>query len=193
MFKIFKEYSKIIVFFAMLLIAVIYCGIRLVNTEIHINQVPESKNITETNDEDLLFVDPYIPPTSIIFGDHIGRLTWEDGKMKFEGNAYESAKIFFDYFLVMYIDDYIEARMAEKEAIKNQVFTVRLEEGLWVVVEEKEPEMILFEFTAKGEFAKEFKPQLFLKIINTDLSRCFIGDSLRVDLNGEIYWIRLER
>lgn len=55
------------------------------------------------------------------------------------------------------------------------------------------PEMILFEFTTGGEFAKTFKPQLFLKITGTDLSRCFIDGRLRVDLDGEIYWIRLEK
>ena len=114
--------------------------------------------------------------TSITFGDNVGKLTWEDGKMKFEGDAYESAKIFFDYFLIMYIDDYIEARIEE-------------EKGLAI----DEPEMILFEFTTEGEFAKEFRPQLFLKITNTDLSKCFIGDRLRLDINGEIYWIRLEK
>ena len=114
--------------------------------------------------------------TSILFGDDVGKLTWEDDKMKFEGDAYESAKIFFDYFLIMYIDDYIEAR---------------IEEGKGLSIDE--PEMILFEFAAKGEFAKEFKPQLFLKVTNIDLSKCFINDRLRLDLNGKIYWIRSEK
>lgn len=29
--------------------------------------------------------------------DEIGRLTWDDGTLKFEGNAEESAKVFFEY------------------------------------------------------------------------------------------------
>lgn len=90
--------------------------------------ITESKNITDNGD--LLFVDLYIPPTSIIFGDDIGKLSWEDGKMKFEGDAYESAKIFFDYFLIMYIDDYIEARVKEgiiEEAIKDRIYIIYLE------------------------------------------------------------------
>ena len=133
--------------------------------------ITESKNITDNGD--LLFVDSYIPPTSIIFGDDIGRLSWEDGKMKFEGDAYESAKIFFDYFLIMYIDEYIEARISALSI--------------------DEPEMILFEFVAEGEFAKEFRPQLFLKITNVDMSKCLIGDNLRIKINDEKYWIRLEK
>ena len=56
-----------------------------------------------------------------------------------------------------------------------------------------EPEEILFEFTAGGVLKDNFIPQVFLKITGTDLSRCFIDGRLRVDLNGEIYWIRLER
>ena len=58
----------------------------------------------------------------------------------------------------------------------------------------EEPLQIIMEFaTADGEWQKEFRPQLFLKITNTDLSRCFIDGRLRLDLNGEIYWIKLER
>ena len=55
------------------------------------------------------------------------------------------------------------------------------------------PEEILYQFTTTGEWKESFSPQLFLKITDTDLSRCFIDGRLRVDLNGEIYWIRLEK
>jgi hypothetical protein len=51
----------------------------------------------------------------------------------------------------------------------------------------------MIEFTTEGEFTKEFKPQLFLKVTGTNLSKCLINDRLRIELNGEIYWIRLER
>lgn len=55
------------------------------------------------------------------------------------------------------------------------------------------PEMILFRHVTSGEWAKEFKPTIFLDIVNTDLSECFIDDRLRLNLNGKIYWIRLEK
>jgi len=32
----------------------------------------------------------------------IGTLCWDDGIMKFDGNAEESAKIFFDYFCKLF-------------------------------------------------------------------------------------------
>lgn len=54
-------------------------------------------------------------PTSIIFGNDIGKLSWEDGKMKFEGNADESARIFFEEFLRPYIDSYIKSELEKEE------------------------------------------------------------------------------
>lgn len=54
-------------------------------------------------------------------------------------------------------------------------------------------EMILFRHVTSGEFAREFKPTFFLEVVNTELSRCFVDDRLRISLNGEIYWIRLEK
>ena len=48
------------------------------------------------------------PPTNTYIAFHdinkegepeIGRLSWEDGIFKFEGNAKESAKVFFDFFI----------------------------------------------------------------------------------------------
>lgn len=111
------------------------------------------------------------------FGDNVGRIFWDKGIMEFEGNAKESAKIFFEVWLKPYIDEYIESEMEKKELIE-----VMLEE----------PEMILFRHVTSGEFAWEFKPTIFLEVVNTDLSRCLIGDRLRLDLNGKIYWLRLE-
>ena len=64
---------------------------------------------------DTVFTVDWPETTSIIFGDNVGKLTWEDGgKMRFEGNYYESAKIFFEYFLNYYIDEYIEAKVKER-------------------------------------------------------------------------------
>ena len=62
-----------------------------------------------------------------------------------------------------------------------------------MVLDIEVPEEILFEFTTGGVLKDNFKPQFFLKITDTDLSRCFINGRLRVNLNGEIYWIRLEK
>lgn len=181
-----KEWLKNLIVFLIIciLVALIVFGLFSIiyfRNEIFYREKSVISNLTpqitvEKENESLLFVDPYIPPTSITFGDDVGWLSWEDGKTKFEGDAYESARIFFDCFLIMYIDDYIEARIAE-------------EKGLTI----DEPEMILFEFATEGEFAREFRPQLFLKITNTDLSRCFIDNRLRIDLNGKTYWIRLEK
>jgi len=39
----------------------------------------------------------------------------------------------------------------------------------------------------------DFKPTNFIGIINTDLSECFQDNRLRLNLNGEIYWIKLEK
>lgn len=56
----------------------------------------------------------------------------------------------------------------------------------------KESEDILFQFTTTGEFSKYFEPIYFLKVEGTDLSKCLINDRLRINLDGKIYWIRLE-
>jgi hypothetical protein len=39
----------------------------------------------------------YIAFLNPVTEDEIGRLTWDDGTLKFEGNAEESAKVFFEY------------------------------------------------------------------------------------------------
>lgn len=110
---------------------------------------------------------------SITFGDNIGRIFWEKGYMEFEGDAKESAKIFFEDGLKPYIDEYIKSELEKKELVEI-------------------PEMILFRHVTSGEWSKEFKPTVFLDVVNTDLSKCFIDSRLRINLNGEIYWIRLE-
>ena len=60
----------------------------------------------------------------------------------------------------------------------------------WGIIEE--PEQIMILFTTSFDYV-QYKPTLFLKVMNADLSRVFIDGRLRVDLNGEIYWIRLEK
>ena len=40
----------------------------------------------------------------------IGRLSWATGKFTFTGNAEESAKIFFNYHLKPFVDNYIESK-----------------------------------------------------------------------------------
>jgi len=160
---------------------------------------------------------PFKPVDSIIFGDDVGRLSWADGKMSFEGDTYESARLFFEY-LKGYIDSYIDSEMEKgkpdktilypqdgyyKPGILDDTLDYKQpwtqdeikdwQETLITLDTEEEPEEILFEFTTGGVLKDDFKPQLFLKITNTDLSRCFIDGRLKVDLNGEIYWIRLEK
>lgn len=51
---------------------------------------------------------------NLIFKDQdkeVGKLTWEDGKLTFEGNASESAQLFFDFFLKNLADEYIEKKI----------------------------------------------------------------------------------
>jgi len=44
------------------------------------------------------------PCTSIIFGTpEVGRISWANGKLTFEGNIDESAKIFFEHFWKVYV------------------------------------------------------------------------------------------
>jgi len=54
------------------------------------------------------------PPPTITFsfsdGGDIGTLSWEGGVFKFEGNAEESAKEFFNFLKPM-IDDYIKLEL----------------------------------------------------------------------------------
>jgi hypothetical protein len=39
------------------------------------------------------------PLSVIVFGDpEVGRITWESGEIRFEGNFDESARMFFEYF-----------------------------------------------------------------------------------------------
>ena len=58
--------------------------------------------------------DYYDSVNTVVFGDDIGKITWEDGKMRFEGNAEESAKIFFDCFLKPMVDEYIESELNKR-------------------------------------------------------------------------------
>ena len=120
----------------------------------------------------------YIQTTSVVFGNNIGKISWEKGYMTFEGNADESARMFFEGFLKPLIDKYIQS---ESNICPPSI-----------IPEIEEPEMTLIEFTTEGEFAKTFKPEWFLKVNNTDLSKCLTDNRLRINLNGEIYWIRLE-
>lgn len=45
----------------------------------------------------------------------VGTLSFDDGVLKFEGNADESARIFFDHFLKPMVDAYIEKECGKKQ------------------------------------------------------------------------------
>lgn len=50
-------------------------------------------------DNNTFYLSPTLRAYNVTFqleGKEVGRLSWDDGTMKFEGNADESAKIFFD-------------------------------------------------------------------------------------------------
>ena len=61
------------------------------------------------------------PSYDILFGDdnskEIGRITWEKGYLEFEGDADESARIFFEEFLKGYVDGYIQEQLEKKEPL----------------------------------------------------------------------------
>ena len=63
-------------------------------------------NETITNKDCVIFAEKITAPTSMIFGNGVGKLSWGSGTMKFEGDVDESAKIFFEY-LKSYVDEYI--------------------------------------------------------------------------------------
>ena len=71
------------------------------------------------------------------------------------------------------IDEYIVSEMEKEELIE-------------LILEE--PEHIMYQFYTDFD---EFQPVWFLKVVNTDMSKCFIDGRLRINLNGEIYWIQL--
>jgi len=185
--------------------------------------------------------------TSITFGDNVGKFSWENGVLDFEGNLTDSAEIFFDYLKPM-IDEYIESKLKEgvsistksddcaeyvklecpvchDKGLKSEIYdgvghawnsttdfgsvtslTCSLghewkiiKHGLNVDIEiikdtenEVRPEEILFAITTGGVLKENFKPQEFLRVTDTDLSRCFINNRLKINLNGKRYWIQVE-
>lgn len=108
------------------------------------------------------------------FGNNIGRILWKKGVMTFEGNADESARIFFEEFLKPYIDDYIKSELEEEIELTIEV-----------------PEAIMYVFDTSFDY-ETYQPVWFLKVISTDMSKCLIDNRLRINLNGKIYWVRLE-
>jgi len=84
-------------------------------------------------DESLLFdLDWYYEAVNtVIFGDNVGKFSWGNGVLEFEGNLTESAEVFFDYLKPM-IDSYIED---EKKKIKGVTYK---ESGNYIAELEKE-------------------------------------------------------
>ena len=79
-------------------------------------EIIDTTGTEEESDNDYLGIvaidsDYYNSSNTVIFGDDVGKIIWEDGAMRFEGNAEESAKIFFDYFLKPMIDGYIKEQL----------------------------------------------------------------------------------
>ncbi len=65
------------------------------------------------NQGKLIITDTFVPQYNISFFDEkkqIGKLSWDDGIMEFEGDKKESAECFFK-FLKPYIDDYIKKEL----------------------------------------------------------------------------------
>jgi len=116
----------------------------------------------------------YLKPTVFMtFGGDIGRISWDEGIMKFEGNAEESARIFFEDCLKPMVDEYIEF---ELEGIK---------------VEVEIPEVDLIVITASG-YEVDPIPDAFIKTRGFDTSEYLQDGRLKLDIEGKIYWIRVE-
>ena len=159
------------------------------NAQIEDTIFDDDSLIIGTTDSSILM--KYVPSTAIVFGENIGKISWDNGVMIFEGNAEVSADLFFAYVLKPMIDEYIKSEMEkEKDFHKKEWIDPGINDtgsqkpdtyfnSDWGIIEE--PEEILFEFTTGGVLKDNFKPQLFLKITNTDLSRCFIDGRLKVD------------
>ena len=116
--NIMRKEMKFILKWIWLVPLLIWIILTLLNPVVAITE-PEPKIIDPTGtgfyvDKSPLKIDDpdyYDEVNTVIFGDDVGSLTWEDGKMRFEGDAEESAKIFFDYFLKPMVDGYIEERI----------------------------------------------------------------------------------
>jgi len=52
----------------------------------------------------------------------------------------------------------------------NELTRISVEDNIDTDSHAKAPEMILFRHVTSGEFAREFKPTIFLEIVTTDLS-----------------------
>lgn len=51
-----------------------------------------------TMSDRIINLNPFEPVQILIFGDpEVGRITWEDGWIRFDGNFDESARVFFEY------------------------------------------------------------------------------------------------
>lgn len=147
----------------------------LIETEDNLIEVEEEGKLWITGEHDDIILS-FNPVESFTFGD-VGVLSWDNGIMRFKGDYDESAKIFFEEYLRYYFEDCVKFLM-EKEVVIELI--------------SRESEQIMYRYVTSGEWAETFKPEWFLEVINTDMSKCLINDRLRINLNGKIYWIRLE-
>jgi len=86
----------------------IYFGIRSKKKVVEIPEI-ETQNYAIIEPKDAWKLEP---TCSVVFGDPVvGELSWSTGKFVFTGNADESAKVFFEYFLKSLVDEYIEERL----------------------------------------------------------------------------------
>ena len=74
----------------------------------------------KTNEGQIILDDSYWEPTVEMWfcddeGEIIGKLLWETGKLVFEGDAEESAKVFFEHYFKALVDGYIEKRLEDKK------------------------------------------------------------------------------
>ena len=105
-------------------IVMIVIGVIAVAYNAFVKDVDMDKMVTIEAEDEIGLVyqkdwEEYKPITMMVFhGDsdtEIGRLDWSTGKFDFTGEAEESAKIFFKYFLKPYVDEYIRSELKGKK------------------------------------------------------------------------------
>jgi len=148
------------------------------DTEDEIIEMRELEDVTSEGESIEFGIDGevviYLKPTvSMTFGDNVGKLSWGKGILEFEGNALQSAETFFLYFLKPIVDKYIKYEL-EKGELAIEV-----------------PEVDLILITASG-YEVDPIPDAFIKTRGFDPSKYLQDSRLKLDIEGKIYWIRLE-
>ena len=116
------SFKRMVISVGMLFLLVI--ALSLIYVGLFVDEKPAFLNKGEAIDPSKYYLEDAInygdirPPTAIVFeyeGKVIGQIEWGTGEFQFVGEADQSAKIFFEYFLRPYIDAYIEDELRRRK------------------------------------------------------------------------------